>query len=107
MVGSVLRFGPASTRPRPAGRAALPPPGRGDLSIQTMSACDAEAVAAQVVMAAGWTHQAPRRVSLQPPLILSPVPDAILGPEHPPPSLAVKHCQIAHRKPESSSLQPA
>jgi hypothetical protein len=52
-------------------------------------------------------HQPARRVGLQPALALATVPDAILGTEHPPPSLAVEDCQVAHRQPEGPRLQAA
>ena len=51
--------------------------------------------------------QPARRVSLQPALALAAVPDAILGTEHPSPSLAVKNCEVAHRQPEGPRLQAA
>jgi len=72
-----------------------------------MSALNAEAVAAQVVMAARRTDETTRGIGLQPALILSSVPDAILGSEHPASPFAVEHREVADGKPESSSLQSA
>jgi hypothetical protein len=70
------------------------------LSIQAVSAFDAEAVTAQVVMAARGADESSRRVCLQPPFILAAVPDAVFRPEHPPSSFAVEHSQVSDREPE-------
>ena len=58
-------------------------------------------------MAARCAHEASRWVCLQPPLALAPVPDAVLGSEHPSPPLAVEHGEVAHREPKSSCLKIA
>jgi hypothetical protein len=75
------------------------------LPIQSLPALHAEAVPPQVVMPARRAHQAPRRIGLQPPLALSPVPDPILGPQHPPPPLPIKDREVAHSNAESPGLQ--
>ena len=62
-----------------------------------MAALHAEAVPPEVVVPARWAHQPTRRIRLQPPLILSPVPDAVFGPEHPSPPLAVEHAEVPDR----------
>ena len=48
-------------------------------------------------MPARGTDEAARRIRLEPSLVLTAVPDAVLGAEHPPPALAVEHGEIAHR----------
>lgn len=58
-------------------------------------------------MAARSTDQSSRRVCLQPPLALSAVPDAVLGTEHPAPSLAVQDSEVADREPKSAGLKAA
>ena len=58
-------------------------------------------------MAARRAHETPRRVGLQPALVLAPVPDAILGAEHPPTAFAVEHRQVADRNPVRARLQIA
>jgi hypothetical protein len=93
------RWREAPEGPAPEG---LAPDG---LAIQSVAALHAKAVPAQVVMPARWTHQSSRRVRLEPPLVLAPVPDPVLGSEHPPPSLVVEHAQVAHRDPERARLQ--
>ena len=72
------------------------------LSVQSMAALDAEAVTAKVVMAAGRADETSRRVGLQPALVFTPVPDAVFGPEHPTPALAVKDGEIPYGEPECS-----
>ena len=72
------------------------------LSVQSMAALDAEAVTAQVVMSARRADEAARRVGLQPALVFTPVPDAVFGPEHPTPALAVKDREIPYGEPERS-----
>ena len=67
-----------------------------------MATLDAEAVPAKVVMAARGADQAARRVGLQPALVFTAVPDAIFGPEHPAPALAVEDRKIADGEPERS-----
>ena len=67
----------------------------------------AEAVAAQVVVPAGGADQAPGRVRLQPAIVLAPVPDAVLGTQHPAMAFAVEDGQVAHGEPEGSRLQSA
>ena len=62
---------------------------------------------AQIVMPARRTHQTPRRIGLQPPFVLPPVPDSVLRSKHPSPSFAVEHREIAHRHAVRSSLQVA
>ena len=58
-------------------------------------------------MAARRTDEPARRVSLQPSLVLAPVPDPILGSEHPSPSLAVQDRQVADRDAKRAWLQVA
>jgi len=58
-------------------------------------------------MAARCAHQASRWVRLQPPLALAPVPDAVLGSEHPSPPFAVEDRKVADREPEGSGLKAA
>ena len=72
-----------------------------------MATLDAEAVAPEVVMAAGGADQSARRIGLKPSLILAAVPDAILRPEHPPPPFAVEHGQVPDRHPERPREQAA
>jgi hypothetical protein len=67
----------------------------------------AEAVAAEVVVPARRTDEAPRRIGLQPPLVLAPVPDAILRTEHPAPAFAVEHPEISHGDAKGARLQIA
>jgi hypothetical protein len=50
----------------------------------------------QVVVPARRAHDASRRVRLQPPLALSPVPDPVLRPQHPPLPLAIQDCKVPH-----------
>ena len=77
----------------------------GRLSIQSVAALHAKAVPAQVVMAARGAHQPARRVRLKPALSLAPVPDPVLWTEHPAPTFAVEHSEVAHRKAEGARLQ--
>ena len=72
-----------------------------------MSALNAKTVPAQVVVAARRTHEAARRVCLQPPLVLAAVPDAVFRPEHPTPALAVEHGQVSDREPERARRHAA
>lgn len=72
-----------------------------------MTAFHAKTVSPQVVMPARGTHQPARRIGLQPPFVLAAVPNSILRPEHPSPSLAVQNREVAHRDPERSRLQVA
>ena len=72
-----------------------------------MTALHAEAVPAEIVMPTGRADQPPRRIRLQPSLVLSPVPDPILGSEHPAPALVVEHREIAYGDPERTRLQVA
>src|SRR5437899_3032422 len=58
------------------------------LAVQPRPAFHAETVPAQIVMSARGAHQAPRRIGLQPALVLAPVPDAVLRAEHPSPAIA-------------------
>jgi hypothetical protein len=44
---------------------------------------------------------------LQPTLTLSPIPDAVLGTEHPAPTLAVQDREVTDREPKSSGLEAA
>jgi hypothetical protein len=87
--------------------AAQPPEGTGLAAVQAVAALDAEAVPAQVVVAARWTDQAPRWVGLQPALVLAPVPDAVLRTEHPSTSFVVEHREVADRDPERAGLKIA
>jgi hypothetical protein len=64
-------------------------------------------VAAEVVVPARRTDEAPRRIGLQPPLVLAPVPDAILRTECPTPAFAVEHREIAHCDAKGARLQIA
>jgi hypothetical protein len=61
----------------------------------------------EVVMAARCAHEASRWVCLQPALAFAPVPDAVLGTEHPSPPLAVQDRKVTDREPEGSSLKAA
>ena len=72
-----------------------------------MSALDAEAVPSEVVMTARRTHEPARRIRLQPSLVLAPVPDPVLGSEHPSPSFAVQNGQVANRDSKSAWRQVA
>ncbi len=58
-------------------------------------------------MAAVVAHEPPWRISLQPPLVLAPVPDPILGSEHPAAPFAVEHGEIPHRQPKRPCLERA
>jgi len=58
-------------------------------------------------MPARRTHKSAWRVSLQPPLAFSAIPDAVLGSEHPSPTFAIEHREVAHREPKSSCLKIA
>src|SRR5579859_2008438 len=75
--------------------------------VESLPALHAEAVPAEVVVPAMGAHQPPRRIGLQPALVLAPVPHAVLGTEHPPVALAVEHGEIAHGQPERARLQAA
>src|SRR5438445_12175979 len=70
-----------------------------------MPTLDAETVPTQIVMPTRGTHEPPRRIRLQPPLVLAPVPDSVLRPQHPSPSFAVQHREVAHRDAARTSLQ--
>jgi len=72
-----------------------------------MAALHAEAVASQVVVSARRADEAARWIRLQPPLVLAAVPDAVLGPQHPPPALAVEHREVADRDAKRARLQVA
>jgi hypothetical protein len=72
-----------------------------------VSTLDAEAVPAEVVMAARGADQAARRVRLQPAFVLTAVPDAVFRPEHPAPAFAVEDRKIADREPEGSRWEGA
>ena len=76
-----------------------------ELAVQSMPALHAEAVSAEIVMSAGWAHEPARWVGLKPPLVLAPIPDSILGPQHPASSFAVENREIAHRDAERARLQ--
>ena len=67
----------------------------------------AVAVAPQIVVPASGADEAPGRVGLQPAIVLAPVPDAVLRPQHPAMALAVEHGKIAYGEPESTRLQIA
>ena len=56
-------------------------------------------------MPARRTDQPPRRIRLQPPLVLPPVPDAVLWPQHPAPALVVEHSQISYRDAKGTRRQ--
>src|SRR5207249_1926493 len=43
----------------------------------------------------------------QPPFALPAIPDPVLGPEHPSPTLVVEHGEVSHRDPERPRLQAA
>lgn len=58
-------------------------------------------------MPARTAHEAARGVRLEPALVLAPVPDPVLGPEHPAPPFAVQHGKIAHRNAKGARLQRA
>src|SRR6266581_3293880 len=70
-----------------------------------MAALHAEAVPSEVVVAAGRTNEPPRRIRLQPPLVLAPVPDPVLWAERPPPAFVVEHGEVSDRDPEGPRLQ--
>ena len=72
-----------------------------------MATLHTEAVPAKVVVPTRRTHQPSRRIGLQPPFVLAPVPDSVLRPKRPSPSFAVQHREVAHRDAERSSLQVA
>ena len=74
-------------------------------AIEAVAALHAEAVPAQVVVPARRADQSPRRIRLQPPLVLPSVPDAVLGSEHPAATFAVQHGKVSHREPERARLQ--
>jgi hypothetical protein len=77
------------------------------VAVQPMPALHTEAVPPEVVMPARRADQPPRRIRREPPLVLAPVPDPILGSKHPPMSLAVQHSEVAHGEPERPRLQGA
>src|SRR5216683_1468890 len=77
------------------------------LSVEPRSAFDAKAMTSEVVMAARCAHEASRWVGLQPSLALAPVPDAVLGTEHPTAPFAVEDRKVANREPEGSGLKAA
>ncbi len=56
-------------------------------------------------MPARGTHEPARRIGLQPPLVLTPIPDAVFGPEHPAPAFAVEHREVAHSDAKRPRLQ--
>jgi len=58
-------------------------------------------------MSARVAHEPSRRICLQPALVLAPVPDPVLRPEHPSKPFAVEHREVADREPERSRLQIA
>ena len=58
-------------------------------------------------MPAVSADQAAGRVRLQPPLVLAPIPHAILRTEHPSMALAVEHGQVPHGQPEGARRQTA
>jgi hypothetical protein len=62
-------------------------------------------VASEVVVAARWADQPSWWVGLQPAFPLSAVPDSIFRTQHPSAALAVEDREVAHRKPERSSLE--
>jgi hypothetical protein len=79
----------------------------GPLPIQALPTLDAKAVSPEVVMPTRRTHQPPRRISLQPPLVLAAVPDPVLRSQHPSPALTVENGEVTHRNPECARLQAA
>jgi hypothetical protein len=76
-------------------------------AVQAVAALHAEAVPPEVVMPTRRTDEAAWRIRLEPSLVLAAVPDTVLGPEHPPPALAVEHSKIAHRDAKRTWLQVA
>ena len=58
-------------------------------------------------MPARPTHEPPRRICLQPALVLAPVPNPVLGSQHPSPPLAVENRKVADRNPKRTRLQIA
>lgn len=58
-------------------------------------------------MPARAADETARRIRLQPAFILAPVPDAILGAEHPAPPFAVQHGEVAHGDAERARLERA
>ena len=77
------------------------------LPVKSLPALHAEAVAAKVVMPAVGAYQPPRRVCLQPALVLPPVPHSVLRTEHPAMPLAVQHREVTHCEPEGTRLERA
>jgi hypothetical protein len=76
-------------------------------AVEPVTALHAKAVATQVVVAAVAADEAAWRIGLQPAFVLPPVPDTVLGPEHPPPAFAVQHREISHRDSERAWLHVA
>ena len=58
-------------------------------------------------MPARRTYEPARRIRLQPPFVLAPVPDPVFGPEHPPTAFAVEHREVSHRDAKRARLQVA
>jgi hypothetical protein len=58
-------------------------------------------------MATRGADQASRWIGLQPPLALSPIPDAVLRTEHPSPPFTVQDREVADGEPEGSGLKAA
>jgi hypothetical protein len=56
-------------------------------------------------MPARRTHESPRRVRLQPAFVLTAIPDAVFGTEHPAPPFVVEHGEVANGDPEGARLQ--
>ncbi len=52
-------------------------------------------------------HQPARRIGLQPPFVFPPVPDSVLRSQHPSPSFAVEHGEVANRDAERTRLKVA
>ena len=77
------------------------------LPVQPLATLHAEAVTSEVVVTARRTHKPSRGIGLQPALVFAPVPDPILGAEHPSPSLTVEHGEVAHRDAKRARLQRA
>src|SRR5438094_8177378 len=76
-----------------------------DRPLKRLRALHAEAVPAEIVMAAGRAHQPPRRIGCEPSLVLAAIPDSIFGPEHPSVPFAVEHREVAHREPKRAGLE--
>lgn len=58
-------------------------------------------------MTARCADEPARWIGLQPPLAFAPVPDTVLGTEHPPTPFAIENREVTHRHPVCARLQRA